>query len=1312
MTLLIWLKSIIKRAFDNLLAWNAFNSRSSDPTIIRRELFTTRLYLILLIVSLVVLTTYTSFTVRFNTQSLLNPTYSQYQQLHNDYADTLQCSCSKISVPYGQFVTTMAIFHQVCSSDFVSQQWIDFTFLSNLQSLSLIDVRTHLNVMWQFIRSFCQNANRTTIDILDQLHKTSLITPILLDEHLLKAKIQSTLSSLLQIESVHLIQAIEIAERTVHANQLLTALGNNYVVSTNYTKEAIYHKSMPSYFFVDISKTQFILNSSQKACVCETDCSCLLPGHIYLYNITSSSNFYDIHQIPSNITLPGLFIDCLPLQTTFASSFECFYQQSCLDLLLSTYQHKINISILNSSQPTRFHPTTTTIESIFNELFLEQINNQTNYEKYYLSCSPNTCFYPFNHRFDWIYVLTTFFGLLGGISVALRIFTSYFIRLALSLYKFCFSTDRSIRQTSNETFLNRIKRILQQIKEKLINLNIYTKYSQDQTRVYHGRLSTRLYFLLLLISIIIIIIYSSVLVEIVTEQMINPSLEQYHQLQQQYPLTLRCPCTQLAISYKDFVTIEAKYHQMCLSEFVQSWWYQSLLLPYNTQARLSFVTLASSYFQTLATFCELANKTINNGTEQFLSTTFVNGYVLSNDSFYVQMTSLISSFIDKIGYEFVYRISLTQLLLHSNQYVSHLPFSTYLSKIFSYSYNELRDIKISVDPIYAINDNSNKRCYCVLDSNCTLEDKVIQGANLISVSWKIGGIYGGCSMVDTTFKSSFASWFDDNFINILKREFLLSNINIPRFPTKLHPTLPSRYSPTTPTESIFNNLMIEDWNVTYSYENYYSQCRPSSCSFIYEKKTDSAYLVTVILSLIGGINLILRLVSPLIIKINLKLIKSLNHCASLTVEQQQNHHKSQLFTTIINQLLIFNMFDSESNDSRIIHRERLTTKLYLLILCLSLYSIIIYAMITNGKINITVFNPIESDYSKLLMLHSESLQCPCNNISMKYKEFLFVDTLFHEVCSSDFVQTKWRDYLFLTGDWFSYYRADIRSRGSIYFSFLSTLCQLSKTTVNNGIVQFLDEIFINIQIISRSEFYLRIDSFVSQSQQRITTQFSRSFNSLRDVLNNNALISSYYLNSNWSIDLNTTYTTIPTHTVITKNGCSCGTRYDCIESGGIYYDNTDSQKFAIPGWNVGCSVVETVLRSTMECFYNQSCIDSLLFYATTVPNRLSYRMNMTSMNSSAKSRFRRDTFIQDLADELFVETWQTYRSYSLFYKACAPISCSYTVQKTDYYMYSASKVLGLYGGLSILLRFVVPLVVKIFFCIRTSCQTTEVVPFN
>ncbi|CAF1635233.1 unnamed protein product [Adineta ricciae] len=130
----------------------------------------------------------------------------------------------------------------------------------------------------------------------------------------------------------------------------------------------------------------------------------------------------------------------------------------------------------------------------------------------------------------------------------------------------------------------------------------------------------------------------------------------------------------------------------------------------------------------------------------------------------------------------------------------------------------------------------------------------------------------------------------------------------------------------------------------------------------------------------------------------------------------------------------------------------------------------------------------------------------------------------------------------------------------------------------------------------------------------------------------------------------------------------------------------------------------------MECFYNPPCIDSSLYYVTAVPNQYRYRTNIIALSFSNESHFRTDTFIQDLAGALFVETWQSYRSYSLFYKACAPIYCSYTVRKSNYYTYSALKVLGLYGGSTILLRLLVTLVMKIVFVIQNRCKTGEVVP--
>ncbi|UJR20166.1 hypothetical protein I4U23_023298 [Adineta vaga] len=223
------LGSVCKKIYEQLLIWNVFDSRSSDPSVIRRELLSTRVYLILLIISITILTTYTSFTLRNNNESVTYPTYSVYYDLYKKYFDSLQCSCTTLSIPYGKFVRTVASFHQVCSSEFVSQRWIDFLFTADLLSIWPVDVRTSLSAMWQMVRSFCQNAYQTIIDMLNEFNTTSLNSAILLNEKLLEAKVQSILSSLREIASTNLVQSITIVDRMAQANQLITALGTNYI---------------------------------------------------------------------------------------------------------------------------------------------------------------------------------------------------------------------------------------------------------------------------------------------------------------------------------------------------------------------------------------------------------------------------------------------------------------------------------------------------------------------------------------------------------------------------------------------------------------------------------------------------------------------------------------------------------------------------------------------------------------------------------------------------------------------------------------------------------------------------------------------------------------------------------------------------------------------------------------------------------------------------------------------------------------------------------------------------------------------------
>jgi hypothetical protein len=42
--------------------------------------------------------------------------------------NALYCPCSKVGIAYDTFVTINVTFHQVCSSQFIEQTWIDVLF--------------------------------------------------------------------------------------------------------------------------------------------------------------------------------------------------------------------------------------------------------------------------------------------------------------------------------------------------------------------------------------------------------------------------------------------------------------------------------------------------------------------------------------------------------------------------------------------------------------------------------------------------------------------------------------------------------------------------------------------------------------------------------------------------------------------------------------------------------------------------------------------------------------------------------------------------------------------------------------------------------------------------------------------------------------------------------------------------------------------------------------------------------------------------------------------------------------------------------
>ncbi|CAF4711947.1 unnamed protein product, partial [Rotaria sp. Silwood1] len=950
---------------EKLVKLNLFDTQSSDSNIVRREILTTRLFLILLAVSAIILTLYTSLSVQISNGFVSSPTHVVYRNLDEKYPDTLKCPCEKISIPYKTFVQTVPLMHQVCSSPFVSQSWIVFTFNINNSRLWSMDVRTQLSTIWQLISALCQSATNTITHVLNEFVESSLISLTILSENLLKAKTQAALDLVRQKASSALIRPLTLINRIAQTNLFMTALSTNYITFLWYQFEL---KKLA----VSFIETYYILKGSTNNCICLYNESCPIAGNVFFYDPWDTYGVFDMNTIIANQTLPGLVFDCTPLQTTLGSTLECFYNQSCLDILLMTYQNTINISILDKALPSRFTPAST-IDILINELFIEQILNETNYNSYYSQCAPVYCSYTYSHRFDWIYVATTLIAFLGGLNVTLRLITPYLIGLILFLKQKKYKQNKS---NNNERLPIQVhlKILCQKVQMSIMNFNLFDNHSRDPFEIKRDRIATRVFILLFVIAINVLIINTSISVQTITNTIQNPSQMQYEKLLERYSTTLKCPCNIISIPHKEFIQITPIYHQLCESDFIQSWWYNSLSVKGADYIPGNFVFFAASYFRTLAMFCEIADLTIVDAIRRFSSIMFVNAQVISHNLFDSKTKDIIDTFINSTRAEFANSLSLINEVVHANQYISGM-----------------------------------------LTNG---------GPAIVNVSSYITSVENPYRIV----------WF--------------------------------------------NQIGLKTNNQT--------------CSCGIDPECD------------------------------------------------------------------------------------------------------------RGLLGINVFRTIPGI-------------------------------------------------------------SDLRIRGAAYFGFLAKLCKLSQTTIKNAIDQFLETSFISSQIMPQSQFNIQMNETTSQFETNTLVQFSHVLQLTRDVIDKNTFISTHLLNWHWSVNSIDLYQTIPAEAIMLNNECSCGVRSDCSESGGIYTSFSNIKNFTMPGINVSCSVVETLMQSTFECLYNQTCIDEFQHYATTVPIVISNATNVTAMKSMLSSRFSSHIAIRDIVGALFIEKLQINFSYSAFYQRCTPAYCSYTL---------------------------------------------------
>ena len=78
----------------------------------------------------------------------------------------------------------------------------------------------------------------------------------------------------------------------------------------------------------------------------------------------------------------------------------------------------------------------------------------------------------------------------------------------------------------------------------------------------------------------------------------------------------------------------------------------------------------------------------------------------------------------------------------------------------------------------------------------------------------------------------------------------------------------SRFSSDTSLSTIVKEMMIEEWNSFYSYNHFYDLCAPDYCTYserIHSKSTTG--IIITLISTTGGLITLLRLLTPLLVKL-------------------------------------------------------------------------------------------------------------------------------------------------------------------------------------------------------------------------------------------------------------------------------------------------------------------------------------------------------------------------------------------------------------------------------------------------------------
>jgi hypothetical protein len=183
----------------------------------------------------------------------------------------------------------------------------------------------------------------------------------------------------------------------------------------------------------------------------------------------------------------------------------------------------------------------------------------------------------------------------------------------------------------------------------------------------------------------------------------------------------------------------------------------------------------------------------------------------------------------------------------------------------------------------------------------------------------------------------------------------------------------------------------------------------------------------------------------------------------------------------------------------------------------------------------------------------------------------------------------------------------------------------------SSLQQFFNQPLVTTHIISENLFEFQAIRLIKDWKVITINNFLRTLQLIRITQHGNHLAAAH---TNLRFDVSKASNRFHVNSLVNYNHCNCMLSASCHSPMGVFRTTGFGDEFQshIPGYFGGCFRLEALLNSTLECFYNQTCVDQM--YAEF--QGWHCEANSTALDDTRNSP---NESIYSIVKQLFVDDW-------------------------------------------------------------------------